>query len=152
MKLRRRRNRRIIGSAPFPIAVAGTGASPSIIPWVVQEVIHHFYGHLKFFFFGGFCVFPHPSARRSSRSLTTAIHHLPPPAPRDTHISNLPISRCVFVFAPRRAIPSGVWSLDHVYHENMFGMFKKVNTKEKVLGWYHTGPKLKPSDLSIHEL
>eukprot|EP00931_Biecheleriopsis_adriatica_P076768 TRINITY_DN50443_c0_g1_i1.p1 TRINITY_DN50443_c0_g1~~TRINITY_DN50443_c0_g1_i1.p1 ORF type:complete len:353 (+),score=102.48 TRINITY_DN50443_c0_g1_i1:83-1141(+) len=45
-----------------------------------------------------------------------------------------------------------VWFLDHNYHENMFAMFKKVNTKERIVGWYSTGPKIKPSDLSIHEL
>merc|ERR1711953_832460 len=33
-----------------------------------------------------------------------------------------------------------------------FSMFKKVNQKERVVGWYSTGPKIKPSDLSIHEL
>merc|ERR1719232_1468445 len=42
--------------------------------------------------------------------------------------------------------------LDHNYHENMFAMFKKVNTKERIVGWYSTGPKIKPSDLNIHEL
>merc|ERR1712139_299497 len=42
--------------------------------------------------------------------------------------------------------------LDHNYHEQMFAMFKKVNQKERVVGWYSTGPKIKPSDLSIHEL
>lgn len=31
-------------------------------------------------------------------------------------------------------------------------MFKKVNAKERVVGWYSTGPKIKSSDLSIHEL
>jgi len=45
-----------------------------------------------------------------------------------------------------------VWFLDHNFHENMFAMFKKVNAKERVVGWYSTGPKIKPSDLSIHEL
>jgi len=45
-----------------------------------------------------------------------------------------------------------VWFLDHNFHENMFAMFKKVNVKESVVGWYSTGPKIKPSDLSIHEL
>lgn len=45
-----------------------------------------------------------------------------------------------------------VWFLDHNFHENMFAMFKKVNQKERVVGWYSTGPKIKPSDLSIHEL
>jgi|EP00427_Karlodinium_veneficum_P018592 26S proteasome regulatory subunit N8 len=45
-----------------------------------------------------------------------------------------------------------VWFLDHNFHENMFAMFKKVNQKERVVGWYSTGPKIKPSDLSIHEI
>lgn len=31
-------------------------------------------------------------------------------------------------------------------------MFKKVNAKEKVLGWYSTGPKIRPCDLDINEL
>merc|ERR1712087_567 len=45
-----------------------------------------------------------------------------------------------------------VWFLDHNFHETMYAMFKKVNAKERVVGWYSTGPKIKPSDLSIHEL
>lgn len=45
-----------------------------------------------------------------------------------------------------------VWFLDHNFHENMYAMFKKVNAKERIVGWYSTGPKIKPSDLSIHEL
>ncbi|KAJ1552048.1 proteasome regulatory particle subunit, partial [Cladochytrium tenue] len=45
-----------------------------------------------------------------------------------------------------------VWFLDHNYHEAMYDMFKKVNAKEKIVGWYHTGPKLRPSDLEINEL
>lgn len=31
-------------------------------------------------------------------------------------------------------------------------MFKKVNAKEKLIGWYHSGPKLRASDLKINEL
>ncbi|KAB0797914.1 hypothetical protein PPYR_08907 [Photinus pyralis] len=45
-----------------------------------------------------------------------------------------------------------VWFLDHDYLENMYGMFKKVNAREKVVGWYHTGPKLNQNDISINEL
>merc|ERR1711862_610761 len=45
-----------------------------------------------------------------------------------------------------------VWFLDHNFHEQMAGMFKKVNQKERVVGWYSSGPKIKPGDLSIHEL
>lgn len=42
--------------------------------------------------------------------------------------------------------------LDHDYIENMMEMFKKVNAREKMVGWYHTGPKLRSSDLEINEL
>lgn len=45
-----------------------------------------------------------------------------------------------------------VWFLDHDYLECMYGMFKKVNAKEKIVGWYHTGPKLCQSDVTINEL
>lgn len=45
-----------------------------------------------------------------------------------------------------------MWFLDHDYLENMYGMFKKVNAREKIVGWYHTGPKLKPNDVIINEL
>lgn len=45
-----------------------------------------------------------------------------------------------------------IWFVDHNYHENMFAMFKKVNAKERVVGWYSTGPKIRPADLEINEL
>ncbi|XP_055353524.1 26S proteasome non-ATPase regulatory subunit 7-like [Paramacrobiotus metropolitanus] len=45
-----------------------------------------------------------------------------------------------------------VWFLDHEYLENMYTMFKKVNAREKIVGWYHTGPKLNSNDLEINEL
>lgn len=47
---------------------------------------------------------------------------------------------------------NSVWFLDHDYLENMYGMFKKVNAKERVVGWYHTGPKLHQNDIEINEL
>lgn len=31
-------------------------------------------------------------------------------------------------------------------------MFKKVNARERLIGWYHSGPKLRASDLQINEL
>merc|ERR1711936_1456108 len=45
-----------------------------------------------------------------------------------------------------------VWFLDHQYLEQMYAMFKKVNAKERILGWYHTGPKLHPNDVAINDL
>lgn len=45
-----------------------------------------------------------------------------------------------------------IWFLDHNYIENMMEMFKKINAKEKLIGWYHSGPKLRPTDLKINEI
>lgn len=45
-----------------------------------------------------------------------------------------------------------VWFFDHDYLANMFSMFKKVNSREKIVGWYHTGPKLHQNDIAINDL
>jgi len=45
-----------------------------------------------------------------------------------------------------------IWFVDHNFHENMWSMFKKVNARENVIGWYSTGPKIRPADLEINEL
>jgi 26S proteasome regulatory subunit N8 len=34
----------------------------------------------------------------------------------------------------------------------MWAMFKKVNARERVVGWYSTGPKIKQNDLEINEV
>lgn len=46
----------------------------------------------------------------------------------------------------------GIYVLDHNYHEKMFSMFKKINIKEKFLGWYTTGTTFKKNDLEINEI
>uniref|UniRef100_A0AC35TGY6 MPN domain-containing protein n=1 Tax=Rhabditophanes sp. KR3021 TaxID=114890 RepID=A0AC35TGY6_9BILA len=45
-----------------------------------------------------------------------------------------------------------IWFLDVDYLETMFHMFYKVAAKEKIVGWYHTGPKLAKNDIAINEL
>ncbi len=45
-----------------------------------------------------------------------------------------------------------IWYLDHIFLESMFGMFKKVNAKERVVGFYSTGPKIRENDLQIAHL
>jgi len=45
-----------------------------------------------------------------------------------------------------------IWFLDHNFHETMWSMMRKVNANEKVIGWYSTGPKIRPADLDIHSL
>ena len=61
-----------------------------------------------------------------------------------------------------------MWFLDHEYLETMYTMYRKVNgndslefdplarrwllARERIVGWYHTGPKLQRNDISINEL
>jgi 26S proteasome regulatory subunit N8 len=45
-----------------------------------------------------------------------------------------------------------VWFVDHDYLENKYQMFKKVNAREKIVGWYHSGPKLHQNDIAINDL
>ncbi|GMH52357.1 hypothetical protein TrRE_jg9921 [Triparma retinervis] len=45
-----------------------------------------------------------------------------------------------------------VWFLDHNYLENMFNMFRKVAAKERIVGFYSSGPKIRPNDLAIESL
>ena len=44
-----------------------------------------------------------------------------------------------------------VWFVDHIYHEHMYTMFRKINSKERIVGWYSSGPKIKKNDIEIHE-
>lgn len=32
-----------------------------------------------------------------------------------------------------------VWFFDHNYHETMYSLLRKINSKEKVIGWYSSG-------------
>ena len=45
-----------------------------------------------------------------------------------------------------------VWFVDHIYSENMLEMFQKINHKEKIVGWYSSGPKIRPHDIEINEV
>ncbi|GFH44130.1 26S proteasome regulatory subunit 8 [Chaetoceros tenuissimus] len=45
-----------------------------------------------------------------------------------------------------------VFYLDHNYLENMLHMFRKVNAKERLVGFYSTGPSIRPNDLRIHSM
>lgn len=47
---------------------------------------------------------------------------------------------------------NGAWFVDHNFHETMYAMFKKINIKERILGWYVTGTTFKEQDLEINEL
>lgn len=45
-----------------------------------------------------------------------------------------------------------VFYLDHNFLENMLSMFRKISIKERVVGFYSTGPQIRPNDLRIHAL
>eukprot|EP01083_Nonionella_stella_P279195 949788_1 len=44
------------------------------------------------------------------------------------------------------------WFLDFNYLEDLAYMFKRVNSRERIVGWYSSGPKLKKNDIDIHKL
>jgi len=54
-------------------------------------------------------------------------------------------------FEEDEADPS-IWFMDHNYLESMYKMFRKVNAREKIVGWYSTGPRLKEADLDVQRL
>ncbi|VDD74502.1 unnamed protein product [Mesocestoides corti] len=64
----------------------------------------------------------------------------------------LDVSNCFAVPFEEDTADPNVWFLDHDYLENMFSMFKKVNARERIVGWYHSGPKLCTNDIKINEL
>jgi len=64
----------------------------------------------------------------------------------------LHVTNCFAVPFDEEPRDGNLWFLDSNYHDVMFHMFKKVNTKERIIGWYSTGPKIRPSDLQIHEV
>lgn len=41
------------------------------------------------------------------------------------------------------------WFIDTSYIRSMFDLFYKVNHKLKIMGWYHTGPRMFENDLEI---
>lgn len=47
---------------------------------------------------------------------------------------------------------SAVFYLDHNYLENMMSMYRKINSKERIVGFYSTGPQIRPNDLRIYNL
>mmetsp|Transcript_13456 Transcript_13456/g.50056 ORF Transcript_13456/g.50056 Transcript_13456/m.50056 type:complete len:337 (-) Transcript_13456:155-1165(-) len=47
---------------------------------------------------------------------------------------------------------SSVWYLDHNFLENMRTMFKKINAKERIQGFYSTGLLIRENDLGIDDL
>ena len=69
----------------------------------------------------------------------------------ETYKGRVDVSNCFAVpFEESKDDPS-VWFLDHDYVVNMNQMFAKVSHKERIIGFYSTGPKLRPNDLAIDQ-
>merc|ERR1712173_41121 len=64
----------------------------------------------------------------------------------------LDVSNCFAVPFDEDSKDEKVWFLDHDYLDTMFSMFRKVNAKERIVGWYHTGPELHASDTEINDI
>jgi 26S proteasome regulatory subunit N8 len=45
-----------------------------------------------------------------------------------------------------------VFFFDHDYVENMAAMFRKVTARERIIGWYSTGPQIRSADTGVHEI
>ena len=45
-----------------------------------------------------------------------------------------------------------VWFFDHIYHETMYNMMRKINSKERIVGWYSSGPSIRKADIDINEI
>lgn len=45
-----------------------------------------------------------------------------------------------------------IWYLDQHYIHGMLEMFKKIDARERLLGWYHSGPRLRGADMAITQL
>jgi len=64
----------------------------------------------------------------------------------------LEVTNCFAVpFEEDKDDPS-IWFFDHIYHENMYNMMRKINGREKIIGWYSTGPDIKRSDIEINDI
>jgi 26S proteasome regulatory subunit N8 len=58
----------------------------------------------------------------------------------------------IYIYTTTTSPQQAVFYLDHNYLENMLGMFRKVSAKERVVGFYSTGPAIRPNDLRIHDV
>ena len=64
----------------------------------------------------------------------------------------LDVTNCFAVPFEEELNEPDVWFFDHIYHEEMFNMMRKINGKEKIIGWYSTGPISKKNDIQINEI
>jgi len=66
--------------------------------------------------------------------------------------NSVEVTQCYALPFEEDAKDKKVWFLDHVYNETMFEMYQKINYKEVIVGWYSSGPKIRPHDIEINEV
>lgn len=60
---------------------------------------------------------------------------------------SLDITNCYAVPFEEDADEPDIWFFDHIFHEQMFNMMRRINAKEKIMGWYSSGPQIKRNDI-----
>ena len=68
------------------------------------------------------------------------------------HNGLLDVTNCYAVPFDEDLVEPDVWFFDHIYHETMFNMMRKINSKERIIGWYSSGPAIKKADIDINEI
>ena len=64
----------------------------------------------------------------------------------------LDVTNCYAVPFEEDSQEPDVWFFDHIYHEQMFNMMRRINGKEVIIGWYSSGPNVKMADIHINEI
>ena len=64
----------------------------------------------------------------------------------------LDVTNCYAVPFEEELNDPDVWFFDHIYAEDMYGMMRRINGKEKIIGWYSSGPRIKRADIMINEI
>jgi 26S proteasome regulatory subunit N8 len=64
----------------------------------------------------------------------------------------LDVTNCFAVPFEEDKNEQDIWFFDHIYHEQMFNMMRRINGREKIIGWYSTGPEIRKNDIDIHEI
>jgi 26S proteasome regulatory subunit N8 len=64
----------------------------------------------------------------------------------------LEVTNCYAVPFEEEKDDDSIWFFDHIYHERMYNMMRRINGREKIIGWYSTGPNIRKSDIAINEI
>ena len=64
----------------------------------------------------------------------------------------LDITNCYAVPFEEDLAEPEIWFLDHIYLEQMFNMMRRINAKERIMGWYSSGPQIKRDDIALNEI